>query len=246
MKIFSTVLAVLVVCTASMAQERSEKEFPRSEKDFPRCFLDAFNFKDTFYSRGGSVGGSLGAGVSPDSEVIWTGGNEAYGGRFFGAYEHTPCLAVEAAIGGYRRATRSNARPETMISLQVGLVAKLYLGDRFSIFARGGAHRWSLDSSNLEIENRERVVFIENDGFDPFYGVGAEITTNSGFWRFGISGTRYENSYRASIFRYNDATRAYNPGVLENGSHTDVIELSITRMFGVKKAEGLDHPGRDQ
>ena len=231
MKIIATVLAVLMVCTASMAQEKSEKEFPR-------CFLNAFNFRDTFFSRGFSMGVSGGAGVSPDSEVspdtdgIWTGDDGAYGGRIFAAYEHTPCLAVEASVGGYRRAEQIASRPEAMLSLQLGVVAKIYLGDRFSIFARGGAHRWSLDGDELEIENMERVRFIEEDGIDPFYGVGAEISTSSGAWRFGISGTRYEHSYYANIFRYNPAARAYNPPLLEEGSHTDVVEFSITRFWG--------------
>jgi len=225
MKIIATVLAVLMVCTASMAQERSEKEFSR-------CFLNIFNFRDTFFSRGFSMGGSLGAGVSPDSEIIWTGDDGAYGGRLSAAYEHTPCLAVEASVGGYGRAERSDSRPETMLSLQLGVVAKVYLGDRFSIFARGGAHRWSLDDNDLEITNREIVRFVENEGIDPFYGVGAEISTSSGAWRFGISGTRYEHSYQANIFRYDPATRAYNPGILEDGSHTDVVEFSVTRFWG--------------
>lgn len=189
------------------------------------------------------MGVSGGAGVSPDSEVspdtdgIWTGDDGAYGGRIFAAYEHTPCLAVEASVGGYRRAEQIASRPEAMLSLQLGVVAKIYLGDRFSIFARGGAHRWSLDGDELEIENMERVRFIEEDGIDPFYGVGAEISTSSGAWRFGISGTRYEHSYQANVFRYGPvphipADRAYNLALLEDGSHTDVVEFSITRFWG--------------
>jgi len=225
MKIIATALAVLMVCTASMAQERSEKEFPR-------CFLNAFNFRDTFFSRGFSMGISGGAGVSPDTEVIWTGDDGAYGGRIFAAYEHTPCLAVEASAGGYRRAEQFDSTPEIMLSLQLGVVARIYLGDRFAIFARGGAHRWSLDGDDLEIENMERVLFIEEDGIDPFYGAGAEISTSSGAWRFGISGTRYEHSYQANIFRYSPAARAYRLALLEDGSHTDVIEFSITRFWG--------------
>jgi len=231
MKIIATALAVLMVCTASVAQERSEKEFPR-------CFLNAFNFRDTFFSRGFSMGISGGAGVSPDSEVspdidgIWTGDDGAYGGRIFAAYEHTPCLAVEASVGGFRRAERIDSRPEAMLSLQLGVVTKIYLGDRFSIFARGGAHRWILDSGDLQIANREIVLFSEDDGVDPFYGAGAEISTSSGAWRFGISGTRYEHSYHANIFQYNPAARAYNPPLLEEGSHTDVVEFSVTRFWG--------------
>lgn len=197
------------------------------------------------------IGGSFGTGNGPDADAEWAGREDAFGGRVFGAWEPSRFFAIEGGFGYWRADADpipgilfyENAQSRNLTSLQLGVVGKFAIDQRFSVFGKLGAHNWRLDSGD-EIATRSfnsrnpiyqgAPVFVtrvidKDDGTDLFYGVGIELNTRSHAWRFGLSVIRYENPYQVSY--YVDSPFVDSERVIREGSHTDIFEFSIKRVF---------------
>jgi len=197
------------------------------------------------------IGGSFGTGSGPDADREWAGREAAYGGRVFGGWEPSRFFAIEGGFG-YWRAEEDplpgilfyeNAQSRNLTSLQLGVIGKIAIDERFSVFGKIGGHNWRLGSGD-DITRRTLPrgdaslpgipIFVtrvidKDDGTDLFYGFGLELNTRSHAWRFGISAIRYENPYQVSYY-------IERPGIdferiIREGSHTDIFEFSVKRVF---------------
>jgi len=152
---------------------------------------------------------------------------------------------VKYAFSVYGRGEADNGSTETespryrraiSFDQQLSVVGKLLITERFLILAEFGRHKWDLDDYE-EMNNQDVIRFTVNDGTNIFYGVGAEVTfgTHCDFcnhWRLGINVTRYKHPFEAEYYRYVAENSLHNPHILEYGSHTDVIELTVTWFWG--------------
>jgi len=196
------------------------------------------------------IGGSFGTGNGPDADLEWAGREDAFGGRISGGWEPSRFFAVEGGFGYWRADADpipgilfyENPQSRSFTSLQLGVIGKIAIDERFSVFGKAGVHNWRLDSGG-DITRREfpssdpalqgALIFVtrvidKDDGTDLFYGFGLELNTRSHAWRFGLSAIRYENPYQVSY--YIDRPFEEPEHIIREGSHTDVFEFSIKRV----------------
>lgn len=198
------------------------------------------------------IGGSFGTGNGPDADLEWAGREDAFGGRLFGGWEPSRFFAIEGGFGYWRADADpipgilfyENAQSRDLTSLQLGVVGKVAIDERFSVFGKFGAHNWRLNSGDeLSMRTTPSVdpafegapVFLtrvvdKDDGTDLFYGFGLELNTRSHAWRFGISAIRYENPYQVSYY-IDRPFLGSSERIIREGSHTDIFEFSVKRVF---------------
>ncbi|WP_192036054.1 porin family protein [Halomonas sp. YLGW01] len=119
--------------------------------------------------------------------------------KLFIGYRFTPNFAVEASHLDFGESTANakNNGPNIELGidgLAVALVGRLPLQGGFSLHGKLGMIAWEASYNNhFEINNAQYRFYVEEDGTDPFYGVGAEYVIDRVMIRGEVE--RYDLSY---------------------------------------------------
>jgi hypothetical protein len=113
---------------------------------------------------------------------------------------------------------RMTANPENYISahtelwgLEGSVVGSVWIGDKISFFARAGMFGWQADQllsvGNVATDTRpaaKTVTSVEDDGFNPLFGVGVQSTLDGALIRLEYRQTELEDLSAPGVFSVTD------------------------------------------